>query len=89
MSKRGSCINSYVLLKYFRGNLQKTSRWLANRDKGFLKGNPHMRLIPVQAFRFEPVSPLDGFMSLDGESVAFEPLQGRILRGKARIMSEV
>ena len=48
-----------------------------------------MRLIPVQAFRFEPVFPLDGFMSLDAESVAFEPLQGRILRGKARIMSEV
>ena len=48
-----------------------------------------MRLIPVQAFRFEPVAPLDGFMSLDAESVAFEPLQGSILRGKARIMSEV
>jgi len=64
-------------------------KWLANSDKGFLKGNPHMRLIPVQAFRFEPVFPLDGFMSLDAESVAFEPLQGRILRGKARIMSEV
>ena len=78
-----------IPVSYCTKHSKYTCRWLANSDKGFLKGNPHMRLIPVQAFRFEPVSPLDGFMSLDAESVAFEPLQGRILRGKARIMSEV
>ena len=80
----GSCLTGFANLFSLL-----CPRWLANSDKGFLEGNPHMRLIPVQAFRFEPVYPLDGFMSLDAESVAFEPLQGRILRGKARVMSEV
>jgi hypothetical protein len=32
------------------------------------------------------VTPINGYMSLDAESVKFETLQGRALRAKARVM---
>ena len=43
-----------------------------------------VRIIPVRAFRIEPVRPI-GYMSLDAESVPFGSSQGQILPGKGRI----
>ena len=47
---------------------------------------PGVELVPVRAFRIEPIKP-EGFMSCDAESVPFGPVQGQILGQKARLLS--
>ena len=47
--------------------------------------HPDMDLIPVRAFRFEPLHPTSAVMSLDAESAPYEPVQGQLVPQKARI----
>ncbi|XP_060620595.2 sphingosine kinase 1 [Anolis sagrei] len=48
--------------------------------------NPHLHYVPVKAFRVEPFEP-KGVMTVDGEVLACEPVQGQIHRRLARIIT--
>ncbi|XP_072846587.2 sphingosine kinase 1 isoform X1 [Pogona vitticeps] len=48
--------------------------------------NPHLHYVPVKAFRLEPLEP-KGFMTVDGEVLACEPVQGQIHRRLTHIIS--
>ncbi|XP_053144355.1 sphingosine kinase 1 [Hemicordylus capensis] len=48
--------------------------------------NPYLRYVPVKAFRLEPLEP-KGFMTVDGEVLTCEPVQGQIHRQLAHIIS--
>uniref|UniRef100_A0A8D0EE47 sphingosine kinase n=1 Tax=Salvator merianae TaxID=96440 RepID=A0A8D0EE47_SALMN len=48
--------------------------------------HPHLHYKPVKAFRLEPLVP-KGFMTVDGEVLACEPVQGQIHKRLARIIS--
>ena len=48
--------------------------------------DPAFEMIKVKAFRLEPITP-NGHISVDGEEVAYGPVQGYVLPGMARVMS--
>ncbi|XP_039183926.1 sphingosine kinase 1 isoform X1 [Crotalus tigris] len=48
--------------------------------------NPHVHYLPVKAFRLEPLEP-KGFMTIDGEVLTCEPVQGQIHNRLARIIN--
>ncbi|KAJ7316059.1 hypothetical protein JRQ81_002221 [Phrynocephalus forsythii] len=48
--------------------------------------NPYLHYVPVKAFRLEPLEP-KGFMTVDGEVLACQPVQGQIHRRLTRIIS--
>lgn len=60
--------------------------WLLNSDSAAHIGRKGVRLIPIRAFRFEPVRP-QGLLSIDAEKYKFGPVQGQILSNKAKLMS--
>merc|ERR1712150_39124 len=60
--------------------------WLLNSDTAAHVGKTGVRLIPVRAFRFDPVRP-QGLLSIDAEKYKFGPVQGQILPKKAKLMS--
>lgn len=57
-------------------------------DKGnhLALNSPHLHYVPVKAFRLEPLEP-KGFMTVDGEVLTCEPVQGQIHNRLARIIS--
>ena len=49
---------------------------------------PGVQLIPIRAFRIEPIHPLEGcILSLDGESVEFGAVQGQLLPQVAKLLA--
>ena len=62
-------------------------QWLLNTQNAGHVGRQGVRLIPVRAFRFVPVSPVDGCLSVDAECYNFKPVQGQILPRKAHLLS--
>ncbi|XP_061472283.1 sphingosine kinase 1 isoform X2 [Rhineura floridana] len=48
--------------------------------------NPHLHYVPVKAFRLEPLV-CKGSMTVDGEVLACEPVQGQVHRRLTRIIS--
>ncbi|UYV60166.1 SPHK1 [Cordylochernes scorpioides] len=46
--------------------------------------NEAVEMIPVRAFRLEPLS--DGYMTVDGEAVPTQPIQAEVLPGAANIL---
>ncbi|XP_066472102.1 sphingosine kinase 1 [Tiliqua scincoides] len=63
-------------------------RFFMAMDKGthLSLNNPHLHYVPIKAFRLEPLVP-EGFMTVDGEKLACEPVQGQVHRRLARIIS--
>ena len=59
--------------------------WFMNFSAGPTTEIEAIDVIPVRAFRVEPVAPLDGMMTVDGESVPFERFQGRVLPQKSKL----
>lgn len=49
--------------------------------------NPVVEIVPVKAFRLEPTAET-GYMVVDGEQVAFGPIQGKILPCVGRVMAK-
>ena len=49
-------------------------------------GKTGVEIIPVRAFRIDPIGRTRGYMTIDAESVEFGPSQGQILPGKGRLM---
>ena len=61
-------------------------QWVLDTKNAGHVGKTGVRLIPVQAFRIEPVWP-EGFLSIDAESYKFCSVQGQILTKKAKLLS--
>lgn len=61
-------------------------QWVLDTQNAGHVGKTGVRLIPVRAFRFEPVWP-HGYLSIDAESYKFGPVQGQVLPKKANLFS--
>ncbi|XP_062976405.1 sphingosine kinase 1 [Elgaria multicarinata webbii] len=63
-------------------------RFFLAMDKGnhLSLNSPYLHYVPVEAFRLEPLEP-KGFMTVDGEVLACEPVQGQIHRRLAHVIS--
>ena len=59
-------------------------QWFMSTGEGGHIGKTGVKIIPVRAFRIEPIRP-SGYMSVDAESVPFGASQGQILPGKGRV----
>ena len=59
-------------------------QWFMSTGEGGHVGKTGVKIIPIRAFRIEPVRP-NGYMSIDAESVPFGASQGQILPGKSKI----
>eukprot|EP00095_Tigriopus_kingsejongensis_P002046 snap_masked-scaffold556_size137522-processed-gene-0.20 protein:Tk02046 transcript:snap_masked-scaffold556_size137522-processed-gene-0.20-mRNA-1 annotation:"sphingosine kinase 1-like" len=66
-------------------SLRDTIRWTTNLQEGPIDVEA-MEVIPVRAFRIEPLSPSEGILTVDGESVPFGSFQGQIIPQKARLL---
>jgi len=55
-------------------------------ETGSHTNNPQVELVAVKAFRLEPLE-LRGNMVVDGEKVAYGPVQGKVLPSAARVMA--
>ncbi len=66
-------------------------RWFASLSEGVSTDfSEAVDLIPVRAFRIEPIDPLEGcVLSLDAESVPFGPVQGRIMPRAAKLKAKL
>lgn len=63
-------------------------RFFMALDKGthLSFNNPHLHYVPIKAFRLEPLVP-KGLMTVDGEVIPCEPVQGQVHRRLARVIS--
>ena len=60
--------------------------WMMNMKSGGHVNKPGVEMIPIRAFRIEPIRP-SGYLSIDGESFKFGPVQGQLLANRARLFS--
>ena len=58
--------------------------WMMNMKSGGHVNKPGVEMIPIRAFRIEPIRP-SGYLSIDGESFKFGPVQGQLLARRARL----
>lgn len=72
-----------------RGDLSPLSSvaLMLSVEDGGLLGDPRVEYRKVSAFRVTPRDQEDGYISVDGERVAFEALQGEVVRGLGRVIS--
>ncbi|KAH9903992.1 diacylglycerol kinase catalytic domain-containing protein [Xylariomycetidae sp. FL2044] len=72
------------------GNLSavKYVELLTSTGSGRFFDNPHMSYRKVVAYRFTPRDQKDGYISIDGERVAFEPFQVEIHQGLGTVISK-
>ena len=61
-------------------------QWLMNAGDAGHVGKTGVELVPVRAFRIDPIRPR-GYLSIDAESFKFGPVQGQILPSKARVLT--
>ena len=61
-------------------------QWLMNAGEAGHVGKTGVELVPVRAFRIDPIRPR-GYLSIDAESFKFGMVQGQILPSKAKILS--
>lgn len=50
--------------------------------------NPHVTYKKISAYRIIPRNQKDGYISIDGEKVPFEPFQAEIHQGLGRVISK-
>ena len=50
--------------------------------------NPHVTYKKITAFRIIPRDQKDGYISLDGESIPFGPIQAEIHQGLGRVITK-
>ena len=60
-------------------------QWFMDIENGGHIGRTGVEIIPVRAFRIDPVRPR-GYMTIDAENVDFGPSQGQILPSKGRLL---
>ena len=75
-----------IWLVMVRSSMQRKDivDWLMNMKTGGHVNKPGVEMIPVRAFRIEPIRP-PGYLSIDGESFKFGPVQGQMLAKRARL----
>ena len=75
-----------IWLVIVRSSIQRKDMvdWLMNMKHGGHVNKPGVEMIPVRAFRIEPIRP-PGYLSIDGESFNFGPVQGQLLAKRARL----
>lgn len=61
---------------------------LLDVEKGKSFDNPHVNYKKITAYRIIPRDQDDGFISIDGEKVPFEPFQAEIHQGLGRVISK-
>ncbi|KAI0883005.1 ATP-NAD kinase-like domain-containing protein [Annulohypoxylon maeteangense] len=61
---------------------------LTSVETGRLFDNPHVSYRKVAAYRFTPRNQKDGYISIDGEHVPFEPFQVEIHQGLGTVLSK-
>ena len=79
-----------IWLLYLTGNLSRCQvvQFLIALDSGKHINLPYVSLLPVQAFRLEPLNAASrGVMTVDGELIESGPLQAHVLPSVANIMS--
>eukprot|EP00094_Tigriopus_californicus_P002159 TCALIF_02082-PA protein Name:"Similar to SPHK1 Sphingosine kinase 1 (Homo sapiens)" AED:0.01 eAED:0.01 QI:0/-1/0/1/-1/1/1/0/358 len=64
--------------------VRETINWTLNLQDGPIDVEA-MEVIPVRAFRIEPLSPSTGILTLDGESVPYGKFQGQVIPKKANL----
>ncbi len=60
--------------------------WLLNTINAGHIGKTGVEIIPVRAFRFEPIEPI-GYLGIDAENFPFGPVQGQVLGQKAKLLA--
>jgi len=75
-----------IWLVIVRSSIQRKDMidWLMNMKTGGHVNKPGVEMIPIRAFRIEPFRP-PGYLSIDGESFKFGPVQGQLLAKRARL----
>jgi len=58
---------------------------MSQMETGAHVDNEKVEIIPIRAFRLEPLSP-GGNIAVDGEKVKYGPVQGEVIPGLARLM---
>merc|ERR1712110_966557 len=61
-------------------------QWLMNAFEAGHVGKTGVELVPVRAFRIDPIRPR-GYLSIDAESFKFGCVQGQMLPSKARLLT--
>lgn len=64
------------------------TKLLFSVEKGKFFGNAHVQYKKISAYRIIPRDQPDGFISIDGERVPFEPFQAEIHRSLGRVISK-
>ncbi|KAG6001251.1 hypothetical protein E4U21_004538 [Claviceps maximensis] len=64
------------------------TKLLYSVENGKLFDNPHVQYRKISAYRIIPRDQQDGFISIDGERVPFEPFQAEIHPGLGRVISK-
>lgn len=74
-----------VLVRSTMSRLEMIQWFMAVGEGGHI-GKTGVDIIPMRAFRIDPIGPATGYMTIDAESVDFGPSQGQILPAKGRLM---
>lgn len=74
------------LLLIFNANFFFLYQFLLGLSSGTHLNSPMAEMIPVTAFRLEPLS-AGGYLTVDGEVVDYGPLQAEVMPSLARILS--
>ncbi|GAB0138596.1 hypothetical protein EsDP_00006825 [Epichloe bromicola] len=82
--------DGYMDLVTINGDLSpiKATKLLFSVESGKFFDNAHVRYQKISAYRITPRDQDDGFISIDGERVPFEPFQAEIHQGLGRVISK-
>lgn len=78
-----------IHLGLIRGNISRSDMLtiFLKMEDGSHISSPFMEMIPVKAFRIEPLDSRQGYMTVDGEEVEFGPIQAQVLPKLGRLMA--
>lgn len=69
-------------------NVIKATKTLLSVEQGKFFDIPQVRYQKIEAYRIIPREQEDGYISVDGEKVPFEPFQAEVHRGLGRVLSK-
>lgn len=65
------------------------AKTLLSVESGQFFDSPHVSYRKVSAYRIIPREQDDGYISIDGEKVPFEPFQAEVHQGLGRVLSKI
>ena len=86
LAPKSTVDDGIMWLVIVRSSIQRKDMvdWLMNMKTGGHVNKPGVEMIPIRAFRIDPIRP-PGYLSIDGESCKFGPVQGQLLAKRARL----